>query len=94
MQRSSSHATIMITIIINGHFYRATNYTCMGSLAALYNDIKTSNTALQIKLKWKGDRGASKTQHIPVNKFTTHLKLYIIKLVKLLIQTESHKHIN
>ena len=32
---------IMIIIIINGNFYSATNYSCMGSLAALYNDIKT-----------------------------------------------------
>ena len=45
------------------------------------------------KLKWKGDRGASKTPHIPVNKFTTHLKLYIMKLVILIIKTESHNHI-
>ena len=65
----------------------------MGSLAALYNDIKTSNTALEIKLKWKGDRSAGKTLHIPVNKFTAHLKLYIIKLVILKIKPESHNHI-
>ena len=45
------------------------------------------------KLKWKGDRGASKTPHIPVNKFAIHLKLYIIKLILLLIKTESHNYI-
>ena len=84
---------LFIIIIINGNFYSATNYPCVGSLAALYNDIKTSNTALYIKLKWKGDRGVSKTLHIPVNKFTTHLKLYIIKLVILIMKTESHNHI-
>ena len=56
--------------------------------------LKLQTQHYKSKLKWKGDRGASKTLHIPVNKFTTHLKLYIIKLVKLLIQTESHKHIN
>ena len=45
------------------------------------------------KLKWKGDRGASKTLHMPVSKFTIHLKLYIIKLIILQIKTESHNHI-
>ena len=34
------HKSIII-IIVNGNFYSATNYPCMGSLAALYNDIKT-----------------------------------------------------
>ena len=29
------------------------------------------------KLKWKGDRGASKTLHIHVNKFTTHLNVTV-----------------
>ena len=38
------------------------------------------------KVKWKGDRGASKTLHIPVNKFTIHLKLYIIELFILIIR--------
>ena len=36
---------IIIIMIINRNFYSVTNYPCMGSLAALYNDIKTSNTA-------------------------------------------------
>ena len=45
------------------------------------------------KLKWKGDRGASKTLHIPVNILTIHLKLHVIKLIMLLINTESHNHI-
>ena len=37
---------LFIIIIINGNFYSATDYPCIGSLEALYNDIKTSNTAL------------------------------------------------
>ena len=36
------------------------------------------------KLIWTGDRGASKTPHITVKKFTIHLKLYIIKLIILI----------
>ena len=36
---------IPIIIIINEHFYSATNYPCMGNLAALDNDMKTSNTS-------------------------------------------------
>ena len=38
------------------------------------------------KSKWKGDRGASKTPHIRLNKFTVQLKLYIIKLIILIIK--------
>ena len=76
----------LLIIIINGNFYNATNYTCMGSLK-----LKTQH--YKSKLKWKGDRGASKTLHMPVSKFTIHLKLYIIKLIILLIKTESHNHI-
>ena len=46
-------------IIINGHFYSAANYPCMGSLSALYNGINTYNMALMIisknqSLKYKG----------------------------------------
>ena len=37
--------------------------------------------------------GASKTLNLPVNKLSTHLKLYIIKLVILIIKTESYNHI-
>ena len=32
---------VVIIIIINGNFYSATNYPFMGSLAVLYNNIKT-----------------------------------------------------
>ena len=39
---------IIIIIIINGHFYSAANYPCMGSLAALYSGINTYNMALMI----------------------------------------------
>ena len=76
----------LLIIIINGNFYSATNYTCMGSLK-----LKTQH--YKSKLKWKGDRGASKTLHMPVSKFTIHLKLYIIKLIILILKTESHNHI-
>ena len=55
--------------------------------------LKLQTQHYKLKVKWKGDRGASKTLHIPVNKFTTHLKLYIMKLVILIIKTESHNHI-
>ena len=48
--------------------------------------LKLQTQQYKYKLKWKGDRGASKTLHIPVSKFTTHLKLYIIKLVILIIK--------
>ena len=55
--------------------------------------LKLQTQHYKSKLKLKGDRGAGKTPHIPVNKFTTQLKLYIIKLVILIIKTESHSHI-
>ena len=48
--------------------------------------LKLQTQQYRYKLKWKGDRGANKTPHIPVNKFTIHLKLYIIKLVILIIK--------
>ena len=54
-----TNASYSIIIIINGHFYSAANYPCMGSHAALYNDINTYNMALMIisknlSLKYKG----------------------------------------
>ena len=37
--------------------------------------LKLKTQHYKSKLKWKGDRGVNKTPHIPVNKFSIHLKL-------------------
>ena len=55
--------------------------------------LKLQTQHYKSKLKLKGDRGAGKTPHIPINKFTSHLKLYFTKLIILIIKTESHNHI-
>ena len=55
--------------------------------------LKLKTQHCKSKLKWKGERGASKTPYIPVNQVTIHFKLYIIKLIGLIIKTESHNDI-
>ena len=79
---------LIMIIIMNGNFCNTTSYPCMGSLALLHKDIKTYSI---IKKNGKETGVQVKLHTYLSKKFTIDLKLYIIKLLILIIKTESHK---